>query len=176
MLLSGLLMVAFGASTAAAQEPQSAAVAKELVAALDQGKLDSIAAKDAAQPDVYVAALYFPGQLLVVSAKYSVPVILNDKLAKKEFRDIYIDLNSASVPNTKILVMDLGCDGLRVKRGDNQIFDTFETSKGQVKFDGDWKAQKLSEADYVKAFQDADSHYARMLKALLAQVKKTTSD
>jgi hypothetical protein len=55
------------APAASAQESKSAALAKQLAAALDAGKLDSIAAKDPDAPDVFVAALYFPGiQLLVV--------------------------------------------------------------------------------------------------------------
>ena len=62
---------------ASAQESKSAPLAKQLAAALDAAKLDSIAAKDPAAPDVFVAALYFPGmQLLVVSGKYSVPQLL----------------------------------------------------------------------------------------------------
>ncbi len=39
-------------------------------------------------------------------------------------------------------------------------------------FDGDWKAQKLSEQDYMKAFSAADERYAQILTALLAQLKK----
>jgi len=41
-------------------------------------------------------------------------------------------------------------------------------------FNSDWKAQKLSEQDYQKAFSDADERYARILTALLGQVKKTS--
>ena len=69
---------------ASAQDSKSAPLAKQLAAALDAGKLDSIAARDAVAPDVFVAALYFPGQLLVISGKYSVPQLLNDRLGKKE--------------------------------------------------------------------------------------------
>src|SRR5262245_47349721 len=84
--------------SATAQESKSAAAAKELSDVLDRLKLDSIAAADPAEPGTYVAALYFPGaQMLVVSAKYSAPTLLNDKLNKKDYRDIYIDLSSASI-------------------------------------------------------------------------------
>ena len=41
-------------------------------------------------------------------------------------------------------------------------------------FDGDWKKQKLSEQDYLKAFSAADERYAEILAALLAQAKKTS--
>ena len=65
---------------------------------LDQAKLDAIAAKDPAANDAFVAALYFPGsQLLVVGARYQVPMLLNERIAKKEYREVYTDLNSACV-------------------------------------------------------------------------------
>src|SRR5438132_3976604 len=100
--LSAVVAVSLTAPLSA-QESKSAPLAKQLAAALDAAKLDSIAAKDPSAPDVFVAALYFPGsQLLVVSAKYTVPQLLTDRLMKKEFRDVYIDLNSASVPASKV--------------------------------------------------------------------------
>jgi hypothetical protein len=91
-------------SGASAQETKSAALAKQLAAALAAAKLDSVAAKDPDQPDRYVAALYLPGrQLLAVSARYTAPALLNDKLAKKDYREIYIDLQSASIPETTVV-------------------------------------------------------------------------
>ena len=59
---------------AAAQESASAPLAQQLAAALDGAQLDSIAAKDTEGDDRYVAALFFPGRLLVVSARYEVPL------------------------------------------------------------------------------------------------------
>ncbi|HZR23977.1 MAG TPA: hypothetical protein VFA59_10345 [Vicinamibacterales bacterium] len=158
-----------------AQEPKSAALAKQLTAALDAGKLDAVAAKDPESPDVFYAALYFPNaQLLVVSAKYSAPQILDARLAKKEFRDTYIDLNSASIPSTKVFIMDVGADGLKPKGGDNQGVDTVDDGGKTMAFDGDWKKQKISEQDYQKAFSNADGKYSQILTALIAQLKKTS--
>jgi hypothetical protein len=158
-----------------AQEGKSVALAKQLTAALDAAKLDSIAAKDPAGADMFVAALYFPGaQLLVVSAKYTAPLLLDSRLGKKEYRDTYIDLNSASVPATKIFVQDAGADGMRSKREENQAFDSYEAAGKPMMFDGDWKRQKVSEQEYLKAFSSADDRYSAMLMALLAQMKKTS--
>ena len=172
--LAGVLAMALSA-TARAQESKSAPLAKQLAAALDAAKLDSVAAKDPASPEVFIGALYFPGvQLLVVSAKYSVPVLLDEKLGKKEYRDIYIDLNSASVPESKVFVEDLGADGLKADRNENQPYDTCEASGKRTTFDGDWKKQKLSKEDYMKAFAAADERYSQMLTALLAQLKKSS--
>ena len=163
------------AAPVTAQEGKSVAIAKQLAAALDTAKLDSIAAKDPTNADTFVAALYFPGvQLLVVSAKYSVPQLLDARIQKKEFRDTYIDLSSASVSQTKIFVQDSGADGMKAKNQDGQAFDSYESGGKSLTLDGDWKKQKLTEQDYMKAFSDADEHYSQMLTALLAQLKKTS--
>ena len=172
--VAGVLAVSLSAATLA-QEPKSASLAKQLAAALDAAKIDSIAAKDPSAPDVFIGALYFPGvQLLVVSAKYTVPTLLIDKLAKKEYREVYIDLNSASVPETKIFVEDLGADGLKAERSENQPYDAYEIGGKRVMFNSDWKAQKLSKEEYMKAFTAGDERYSQLLSALLDQLKKTS--
>ena len=79
-----VVVLAAPAAPAAAQGTKSADLAKQLVQLLDARKLDAIAAADGGAPGAYAAALYFPGtQLLVVSAKYAAPPLLDDKLAKK---------------------------------------------------------------------------------------------
>lgn len=165
----------FVAGTAAAQESKSGPLAKQLAAALDAAKLDSIAAADPDKAGTFVAALYFPNsQLLIVSAEYSAPQLLAERLRKKEFRDIYIDLNSASVPASKVFIEDLSCDGLKPKRDDNQPFDTYEMAGKRTAFDGEWKKAKQSEQDYMKVFSAADERYSQILSALLAEIKKTS--
>ena len=165
------LIALSAAAPVSAQDSKSAPLAKQLAAALDAGKLDSVAAKDPDAPDVFHAALYFPGlQLLVVSGKYSVPQLLGTRLTNKEYRDVYLDLNGAAT--AKIFIEDPGADGLKAKRESNQAFDQAEMSGKRTMFDGDWKAQKISEQDYVKTFTAADERYAQILAALLAQVKK----
>ena len=159
-----------------AQESKSAAAAKELVQALDASKLEAIAAPDPSDPGTFVAALYFPGsQILVVSAKYSAPPLLNAKLASKDFRDIYIDLNSASVAGTKVFVIDQGVDGLVAKPDGGQAADTYENSKTTLAFDGDYRKAKMSEDEYMKAFASADERYAKILALLTAQAKAPRS-
>ena len=172
--LAALMMFALSAG-AQAQEAKSTALAKQLAAALDAAKLDSIAAKDPAAPDVFFGALYFPGvQLLVVSAKYTAPALLAQKLAGKQYRDVYIDLNSASVPDSKVFIEDLGVDGIKADRNENQPYDSYEIGGKRTAFDGDWKKQKLSKEDYQKVFGTADERYSQILQALLAQLKQTS--
>jgi hypothetical protein len=161
------------AGSASAQESKSGPLARQLASALDAAKLDSIAAKDPAAPDVFFAALYYPGaQLLCVSGRYSAPQLLADRLAKKEYRDIYLDLNGAGTD--KVIVEDPGSDGLKAKRETNQPFDQVEMGGKRTMFDGEWKAQKLQEQDYLKTYSAADERYAQILTALLAQLKKTS--
>jgi len=170
-----LVLVWLAPSVASAQESKSSSLAKQLAAALDAGKLDSIAAKDPASPDVFAAALYFPGmQLLVISGKYAVPQLLNERVGRKEYRDVYLDLNGAAAAETKVFIEDPGADGLKARREENTAFDQCEVGGKRTMFNGDWKAQKLSEDDYMKAYSAADDRYAQILAALLAQAKKTS--
>ena len=174
-LVAALLTIAL-APPGAAQGTRSSLAAKELSQALDAAKLDSIAAPDPSDPGTWAAALYFPGaQLLVVSAKYSVPTLLTDKMAAKNYRDIYIDLNSASVAGTKVFVIDHACDGLVAKPDGDQVADSYENGAQQYAFDGDWRKAKLSEDAYMKAFSAADERYARILQLLAAQAKTSGS-
>ena len=172
---AALVLALSYAPALSAQESKSAALAKQLIAALDAAKLDSIAAKDPTAADTYCAALYFAGSpLLVVAAKYAAPMLLDTRLGKKEFRDTYIDLSSASVPESKVFIQDAGGDGFKLKREDNQAFDSYEIGGKPTLFDGDYKKQKLSEQEYQKVFSDADQRYTQILMALLSQLKKTS--
>ena len=172
--IAAALLLLLAPSMAGAQDSKSSALAAELVRLLDQGKLDSLAARVAA-PDHYVAALYFPGsQLLVVGAKYYVPERMDVSITEKKYRDVYIDLNSAAVPKTKIFISDLGANGLQAKKKGNSPNDTVDVDGKTHVFDGDWKKAKISEADYMKAFDDSDAEYVKMLEALVAQAKKSS--
>ena len=156
-------------TTLAAQDSKSAAVAGQLTQLLDQMKLDAVAAKQGT--DQYVASLYFQGsQLLVVAAKYSTPDRLNYLIGEKQYKDVYSDLSSASEQATKVFVMDLGANGLKFKRENNEPFDTVDSSGGSVAFNGE--RGKLSEDDYKKAFATSDEQYTSMLQALIAALKK----
>jgi hypothetical protein len=157
---------------ASAQESKSAVVATELTRLLDAMKLDSIAARQEST-DQYVGALYIAGsQLLVVSAKYSMPLRMDYLLGQKAYHDVYADLNSASEQQSKVFVMDLGANGLRFKRENNQPFDAADVSGKSVVFDGNWGKAKITEAEYRKAFEATDAQYAQMLQDLVAALKK----
>jgi hypothetical protein len=157
-----------------AQESKSAALAKELTDILQQRKLDSVAARHPDGADQFVAALYFPGQLLIVRARTTAPAVVNEKLVRREFRDVYIDLNSASIPESRVMISDGGADGLRARREPNQPFDTHDAGGKSVRFDGNWREDRMSEKDYMAAFASADEAYISALTALITELKKSS--
>src|SRR5262245_2972668 len=116
-------------STRTGARARSARPATEVPTLLQQRKLDSIAARHPAAADQFVAALFFPGQLLVVWARTTAPAVLNEKLIRREFRDVYIDLNSASIPESRVMISDGNADGLRPRREANQPFDSHDANE-----------------------------------------------
>ena len=158
---------------AAAQEPKSAAPAKELAQLLASKKQESIAARMPDSMEEFVGALSFPGQLMVVWAKSSAPAYVNEKLVRKEYKEVYIDLNSASILESRHFVTDLGPDGLRFKPEQRQgAADSHDLGAKTMRFDGNWRASKMKEEDYMKAHAEADAAYARAIQALIDQIKK----
>jgi hypothetical protein len=173
MTLAATAGVEAAAAARDGQTSKSAPLAHELAQQLDQAKLEHIAARDPGDPTRFVGAMYFPGlQLITVAGKYSVPVLLNEKLLKHDYKDVYIDLSSASDRASRVTVEDLHADGLplsRVKEGPPDSFDQGGTS---LVFDFDWKKAKLSEDEYMKKITAADEEYAKLLTLLIAEVKK----
>ena len=167
-VLVGLMLAVSG--QAGAQTSMSGPLAAELAETLTAANLGAVAARDAegGDDDRFVAALAFPGQLLVVSARYEVPIYVVEKIDAEEYREVYIDLNAASIANTKILVTDVGADGLAAGGG---TVDVYDSGSQVLRFDGNPGGQGLSRDAYDEAFTDADEQYSRMLKALLAQVQ-----
>jgi hypothetical protein len=156
-----------------AQDSQSASAAAALTALLDARKLDAIATRDPDQPGNFVAALYFSGsQLLVISSPYPQPALLDKRIAAGDYRDVYVDLNSALSHEGQFFVMDLLGDGLRRACERDQPFDsTARNGASQVEFDGNWERQKLTEAAYDARFGQDDVRYAHLLAALAGAVR-----
>ena len=161
------------ATSAFAQEPKSAAPAKELAQLLASKKIDSIAARMPDSREEFVGALAIPGQLMVVWAKTTAPSVVNEKLINKAYRDVYIDLNSASIVESRHVVSDLGTDGLKAKPDQKTgPADSHDLGAKTLRFDGNWKEDKMSEQDYMKAYSEADAAYAKAIQALLDELKK----
>lgn len=172
-LVLSAVLVGPWAAPAWAQDPKSAAPARELAQLMAARKLDSIAARMPDDRDTFVAALTFPGQLMVVWAKTTAPAVVNEKLIGKEYREVYMDLNSASIVETRNFVTDLGADGLSFKPDKSKgPADAHDVGTRSMRFDGNWREDKMSEADYLKAHAEADAAYAKAVDVLLAELKK----
>jgi hypothetical protein len=172
-LVGATLVVLTASASAWAQEPKSAASARELAQLLNNMKVEAIAARLPNSTDEFAGAMVFPGQLMVVWAKTVAPERMNERIVKKEYKDVYADLNSASVPDSRHFVMDLGADGLKFRPATKGgAADTHDLNKKSIRFDGNWKEDKMSEADYMKAHADADAAYAAATNALIAALKK----
>ncbi len=156
---------------AQAQESTSTPAVAELVALLDQMKLDTVAT---AHADGFVGAFHLPGsQLLVVRGKFASAARAEILIERKLYRDLYSDLNSAAELATRVFISDLGADGLKFRRANNtQPFDTADLGDKSYRFDGDWGKQKLSRDEYTRVFQSTDEQYLQMLRALVAQLRK----
>jgi hypothetical protein len=166
-LLTTVLVVGFRADVPA-QAFQSAAAARALVAALDRSGLDAIAAADPEEPGRFVAALYLPGnQLLVVNAHHPSVDGVAYRIAMDQHRDVYLDLQGTPTPQDKFFVQDAGADGiLSALRGSSEIDVVYEDGTRQTLFNGDVKAQRLTSAEYDARLAAADARYARLLKLL----------
>jgi hypothetical protein len=163
--------LATAGSSAAPQDSTSAPLAKELSQALDAAKLDAIAAPDPATGG-FVAALYIPGtQLLVVSGQLPLPGVGTHRISKKEFRELYMDLMGAAVAGSRQFAADVSCDGFVARPDGDSAADTWENGTTTMAFEGHRKA-KMSEADYLKGFTEADAKYAQILRMLIAQMKE----
>ena len=152
----------------AAQESTSSSLAVQLAEIMTSGQLGAVAARDSQENDRFVAALVFPGQLLVVSARYEVPLYVEEKITQREYREVYMDLNAASIGDSKVLITDSGANGL-VAQGEQ--VDIYGVGSQLVRFDGDWIGKQMSQEEYMKIFSDADEEYARMLKVLIAEAQ-----
>jgi hypothetical protein len=161
------LLSAFG--LAAAQGGASIPATQNLVSALNEAGLDAIASTDPTEPGAFVAALHIKGgQLLVVRARHPSVDALAARLAARQFRDVYIDLQATPTPQGKVFVMDSGANGLPTDAEQPSNVDVmYEDGTRQIMFNGA-RAQKLSGDEYRKQLQDADAKYTRLLNVLIA--------
>lgn len=170
--LAAALMAALVAPpSAAAQDDtsKSAPLVKELVSLLTENELTSMAARDPIERDRFIAALFYPGQLMVITGKYTVPVLLDEKISFDKYMDVYVELNGAAVPESKIFIEDQFADGLVASK--NTPFDSWIVGDKVTLFDGNHRKAKMSRDDYRKLVADADAQYAKLLELLIAQAK-----
>lgn len=162
------------ATMAAAQDTTTAAT--QVAAALNAGHLNAFAAEDPNNPGRFVAALYVGGHILAMAGTYPDPSFLRQRIAAGDHKQAYIDLSSARNRQGRLFVEDYGAPGLRSTRGANEPFDiTSHDGSRRTLYNGDWRAQKLSEAEYHQRFAADDREYRNMLSVLVAALKASAS-
>jgi hypothetical protein len=164
-------------SIQAAQDGGSVGATKSLLSALNDAHLEAIATVDPTTPGAFVAALHIKdGQLLVVRASHPSVEAISARLAARQFRDVYIDLQATPTPQGKLFVMDSGSDGLPTgSEQPSQADVIYEDGTRQVMFNGA-RAQKLSAETYRQQLHDADVRYTRLLNVLNAALAKYSSE
>ncbi len=160
-----------------AQTKSSAVLVKELVALLEQQQLENVAARVPGERDRFAAALYMPkSEILTVSARYTVPVLLQEQIYGRKYRDAYVALNGAGAKTGKMFIEDTGADGLTLEPGPNGRFDIiYQEVTHRTLLNGVWKDQKLSEQQYKQRFEAAEQAYVPALAAMIGELKNTAS-
>ena len=171
-LLAVFVTVLSAFTIAASPERPSVTATRHLIAALNEAGLESIASIDPTEPGAFVAALHIKGgQLLVVRARHPSVDAVSARLAARQFRDVYMDLQATPTPQGKLFVMDSGADGLPVDADQPANVDVlYEDGTRQIVFNGA-RAQKQSGDDYRQQLQDADTKYTRLLTLLIAALE-----
>ena len=170
-MLKLLVVMVLGGLVAADPAPplQSSALARELAKTLSSQQLEAVAAQDPDDPERFIAAMFAPGQLLVVSKRHASPAAIQARLAQRQYRDVYLDLQASPATDGGWFLQDMQADGLCAGR--DQVADILYSGKdAPALFDGDWKARGSSEKEYQQQLTAADQRYKRLLEVLLRQL------
>jgi hypothetical protein len=170
--------------SSAAQEPpvvpaaESGVKVKELVGLLAARNLTSFAVKDPERSGRFIALLLVPDvQLLVVAASYSRSTDIDYRIYHKDYMTAYMDLRSSVLSSDKVFFEDTFADGL-VLQPANGAGDIVNLGTEPRTFDGAFadprkrNDKRIPQAEYYKAFAEADQRYARLLGLLLEELKK----
>jgi hypothetical protein len=155
--VAGVLM---GSGLLAQQAAGSKTAARELIERLESQRLEAIAAADPQDSGRFIAALYIaPSQLLVVSGRHPARDALAYRIAQRQYRDTYLDLQATPGTEGKLFVHDLGADGLGIT-GSTSVDNVYESGVRVALTDGGSRER----------FARADAEYTRMLRVLLGAV------
>ena len=161
-------------SIVGAQTFASGDAARELMSSLERLGLEAIATVDPAEPGVFVAALKIQGgRLLVVQARHPSVDGLLQRLAARQYRDVYLDLQGTPTREGKVFVQDAGADGIfSTLPGSVDVDVLYEDGQRQTLFNGDVKTQHLTAAEYDARLAAADARYARLLTLLTSALRE----
>jgi hypothetical protein len=148
-------------------------IAAQVATQLDAEALKAFAAEDTDDPGRFVAAIYVGGHIFAISAVHPAAAFVRQEIATGNYRDVYAVLSTSSHTQGRLFVEDYGTPGLQPRREPNQPFDiTRRDATDQTAFDGNWRAQRLSEAEYHRRFATDERQYEEMLRVLTTALQK----
>ena len=160
----------------AAPPAASVAAAKEVVGLMTKANKDCVVMEHASVFGGYVAALHIPGaKLTVVTARFKDTTAMAYKLYQKDCMGAYADLSAAIDAMDRVVVDDIGADGLVAMPKKDVPRDAITRDGKTTKFDGDknvLKQAKVVLADFTKSFSEADETYTQLLLLLSKELKK----
>lgn len=134
---------------------------------LNARMLDAFAAEDPNNAGRFVAAISIGGHILAISAVHPAPAFVRREITAGNFRRAYSVLITSAKREGRLFVLDLGTPGLTPSLDTSGSFDiTRRNSARETMFDGDWGAQKLSEAEYHRRFAIDEGEYLEVLRLL----------
>ena len=135
--------------------------------------LESVAVREGESADRFAAVLRTSGQLLLVSARYAAPAYIRRYLIQDDPKSAYVTLASSGEREHKLFIQDMDGDGLQLRAIKGGPFDIiYREVTDRTSFDGDWRQQKLSEAEYVDRFKAADRRYAELLALIVEEINR----
>jgi hypothetical protein len=157
--------------------PRSHNQAVELVRLMTRHQLSAMAAEDPAEDGRFVAAMHVPGsQLLLIRTRYAAPALLRNRMAAGAFRQSYVELFAFGERDGRVFIMDLGADGLAVDgTAGAQVDISWHGTREHTIYNGQWKAQQLTEAEYRARLADREHVYAEALDVLIAALNARTA-
>ena len=162
-----LLASALSAQVTGGRHFASPLVARELAHRLQNAALQAFAAADPEQPGAFVAVLYVPEQLLVVEAFHPATAALAGRIAARQYREAYLDLQGTPTPQGRFFVLDASADGLLTAvPGQGSVDMIDDGGRPSLLLNGDPRAQGVSLDEYNARIMAADTKYARLLKVL----------
>jgi len=142
-------------------------MAARVAAQLEAQELQAFAVEDPQDPGRFVSALYIGGHILAISAVHPSPAFVRREIAGGNFRQVYSILSSTAQREGRLFVEDFGQPGLRLTGDPTGSADiTWRDSTRQTVFDGHWRTQEFSEAEYHRRFASDEVEYAEMLQLL----------
>ena len=154
----------------------SRTIAAHVAAQFIDRKLNAFAVQDPNDDDRFIAAIVVDGHVLAVSAVHPKPALVRQKIAAARHRTVYALLITSGNKRGRLFVGDFGTPGLTARRDSSGSCDmTWRDAADEVMFDGRWRAQELSEAEYRRRFATDEEEYEAMLRLLHAALSERGS-